>query len=139
MNIEFENNISVENYNALRKAVGWRELSERQAENVIMNANYIIVATINSKPIGITRVLSDSGYIYFIADVIVLPEYQGKGVGKIVMNKAMDYINNDFLEGETVLVNLMSIKNKESFYEKFGFIRRPNGEFGDGMSQYITK
>jgi hypothetical protein len=36
------------------------------------------------------------------------------------------------------MVNLMSAMNKEPFYEKMGFHKRPFGNHGSGMSQWIT-
>ena len=42
-------------------------------------------------------------------------------------------------EGETIMVNLMSAKDKEPFYEKLGFMRRPNDERGSGMTRFLTK
>jgi len=34
------------------------------------------------------------------------------------------------------VVGLMSAKNREGFYEKFGFWKRPNEHFGHGMMQF---
>ena len=42
-------------------------------------------------------------------------------------------------EGETVMVNLMSAMNKESFYKKLGFHQRPFGNHGSGMSKWISR
>ena len=36
-------------------------------------------------------------------------------------------------------IELLSAKDKEPFYEKFGFFRRPNDERGAGMSQFYTQ
>jgi GNAT superfamily N-acetyltransferase len=140
MNITFGNKISVEEFNFLRKSVGWGELEYNVSLKSIENALFIVTAIIEEKIIGLTRVSGDGGYILVIADVIVLPEYQGKGIGKKLMAKAMEYINNDFLQnGQTAFLNLMSAKGRESFYGKFGFENRPNEKFGAGMSQWITK
>jgi hypothetical protein len=42
-------------------------------------------------------------------------------------------------DGEQTLVMLMAAKNKEGFYEKFGFIKRPDETYGAGMSQWLLK
>jgi predicted N-acetyltransferase YhbS len=85
----------------------------------------------------LTRVSGDGGYTIFLTDVIVLPEYQEKGIGKALMTKAMKYIKEQFLEkGQGGGgVNLMSAKGRESFYKQFGFEERPNEKVGAGMAQ----
>jgi GNAT superfamily N-acetyltransferase len=138
MEIIFENKISVEDFNFLRKSVGWDEVEDALAKNSIENALYIIAALINGKTIGLAIVMGDKGYTVIIRDVIVLPEHQGKGIGKELMQKAMDYIRKTYLQkGQKIFVNLMAAKNRESFYKKFGFEERPNEKVGAGMSQMI--
>jgi GNAT superfamily N-acetyltransferase len=140
MNITFGNKISIEEFNIFRKSVGWNEIEYNLALKSIENALFIVTAIIDEKIIGLTRVSGDGGYTVFIADVIVLPEYQGKGIGKKLMVKAMDYIENDFLQnGQEAFINLMSAKGRESFYNKFGFNTRPNDKVGAGMTQWIKK
>lgn len=82
------------------------------------------------KTIGMARVISDGGYVVYIADVIVLPEYQGKGVGQLIMEDVMKYIYEVISDGAPVMVNLMSAFSRESFYEQFGFVKRPTKEVG---------
>jgi len=140
MGIKFENTISVDDFNFLRKSVGWSEIEKNLALKGIENALFIITAIVNGKTIGLTRVSGDGGYTIFITDVIVLPEYQNKGIGKQLMTKAMNFINENYLEkGQSVFVNLMSAKGRESFYKQFGFEERPNETVGAGMAQWMTK
>ena len=75
----------------------------------------------------------------FIVDVIVLPEYQRKGIGKTMMGKIMEYIHSQLKDGYCIQVDLMSAKGKERFYEGFDFIKRPDDNFGCGMTQRIKK
>jgi GNAT superfamily N-acetyltransferase len=136
----FGNKISVEDFNFLRKSVGWNEIENSLALKTVKNALFIITAIIDKKIVGLTRVSGDGGYTILITDVIVIPEYQGKGIGKKLMEKAMDYIRNDFLQkGQTVFINLMAAKGRELFYKKYGFEERPNERVGAGMTQWIKK
>ena len=59
------------------------------------------------------------------------------GIGKKIMDEIMIYIRENYTNGS--MVCLLSAKGKEAFYEKFGFIERPNDIFGAGMFQYIKK
>jgi len=137
--IQFVHTIEEEEYNFLRKSVGWPVLSARQALLSINNSSYFVACRHDSKTIGMTRVAGDGGYIAYIADVIVIPEYQGLGIGKTMVGMAMQAIKDGMQEGETVFVNLMAAKEKEPFYNKFGFVVRPNEAHGAGMTQYLKK
>ncbi|MCL2358836.1 MAG: GNAT family N-acetyltransferase [Nitrososphaerota archaeon] len=138
-NIEFTDHISVSDYIELRKAVDFKPLSQRQAETALKNYVFLIVAKIDDKTVGMTRLIFDGAYIAVLVDVIILPEYQGHGIGKTMIEKTLAYLKNNIADGEQVLVMLMSAKDKEGFYEKFGFIQRPDETYGAGMSQWLLK
>lgn len=137
--IVYTNNISVDNYNALRKAVSWIKITEKRASIAINNSLYLCVAECDGKPVGMARIVSDGGYTYFITDVIVLPSYQGYHIGTALISRAIDYIRKDVLDGETVMISLMAAYGRESFYERFGFHTRPYGNHGPGMSMWVSR
>ena len=137
--ITYTNNISVEAYNALRKSVDWIQLTQKRAAIALGNSFYLCVAMSGEQPVGMVRIVSDGGYTYFITDVIVKPGYQGKHVGMELISRAMDYIQKDVLEGETVMISLMSAFERESFYKQFGFHHRAFGNHGSGMSVWVSR
>jgi len=139
MEVTYVNSITAGDFNKLRASVGWPEITAEKAKTGIDNSAFIVAAECEGKTVGLARVVSDGGYVALIADVIVLPEYQGKGIGKTMMNMVMQYIYNSIGSGERVLVSLMAAKGKESFYKKFGFIERPNENYGAGMTLWILK
>lgn len=124
-------------YMAFRKAVGWAEFPLEQAEEGLKNS-YVCCMRIAGTPVALGRVLWDHGYVVYIADIIVLPEYQGKGYGRIIMEKIMEMIRSWQKTGYKLMITLASAKGKEEFYEKFGFFKRPNENVGCGMSQWLT-
>lgn len=137
--IVYTNNISVEDYNGLRKSVDWISVTEKRAWIALHNSFYLCVAMYGEEPIGMVRIISDGGYSYFITDVIVKPGFQGEKVGTELISRALDYIQKDVLEGETVMISLMSAYQKEPFYDRFGFHRRPFGNHGSGMSVWVSR
>ncbi|WMJ22827.1 GNAT family N-acetyltransferase [Paludicola sp. MB14-C6] len=139
MDITYANSLTAQEYNVLRKSVGWSEIHLEKAKLGLEHSAFITVAQQGSTPIGMARVISDYGYVAYIADVVVNPSFQGHGIGKQLMQNVIDYINSTLIEGHFVMVNLMAASGKESFYEGFGFQKRPTNENGSGMTLWIRQ
>ncbi len=65
--------------------------------------------------------IGDMGLDYYIKDVIVRPEYQGKGVGRLLINELLVFVNDNGISGTGVFVELCAMPDKIPFYQKFGF------------------
>lgn len=126
-------------YMEMRRAVNFMVLSERIASNALNNAFHITTVRDGGRAVGMIRVLSDGSYANFITDVIVIPEYQHRGIGKEMMRRTMEYMKSTLMPGETIVLYLMSATGREDFYKQFGFKERPNEVWGAGMSQWITR
>ena len=115
-----ENQLNYETYYTLRKSVGWNNWSKEQAEKALENSYYSIVIFYNDNAIGMGRVVGD-GIYFIIVDVVVRPEYQGKGIGRILIDELRRFINNNGVKGTDIFVELCAVPDKIPFYEKFGF------------------
>lgn len=73
------------------------------------------------KVVAMARMNGDMGFDYYIKDVIVRPEYQGKGIGRLLINELMKFINNNGIKDTEIFVELCAMPDKIQFYEKFGF------------------
>ena len=134
---EITNSITPEEYMELRRIVGWGLFPLEQAEQGLKNSFILICLRKDGRPIGLGRAVSDRGYVVYIADVIVVPEYQGQGLGRVIMEELLKRIKESLKPGYRVMISLLAAKGKEEFYNKFGFIDRPNDNFGCGMHQWI--
>ena len=101
------------------------------------NSAFLCCIRKDGKPAGFGRLIWDRGYIVVVSDIIVRPEYQGLGLGRLIMETLMDEIQSYLKPGYKIMVNLMANKGKEGFYRKFGFIERPNDTVGCGMHQWL--
>ena len=63
------------------------------------------------------RALADGADCSYICDVAVLPEHQGSGLGKEVVNRLVE------ASREHKKIILYSVPGKEGFYKKLGFLR----------------
>lgn len=84
------------------------------------------------------RAIRDGMYV-LIVDIVVIPEYQNKGIGKMVINRLLEEIEKDTKDGDATSITLIAVSGKEGFYEKCGFIKLPHGETGHAMRKRIEK
>ena len=74
----------------------WNEAPTlNQVKLAMENTLFRISIYDNSKIIAMARVIGDKGLSYYIKDVVVLPEYQKRGIGKILINELLKYINEN--------------------------------------------
>jgi predicted GNAT family N-acyltransferase len=126
---------TVDEYNKMRESAGWGDCKNLKAvENGLASSLFHICVRKGNKLVGMGRVIGDGSMAFYIQDVIVSKEYQGKGIGTQIMNRIMDFISSVAVVG--AVVGLFAAKDKESFYKKFNFIPRPNESGGKGMIQY---
>jgi GNAT superfamily N-acetyltransferase len=121
MNITYLNNITVEEYNALFRAVGWGDFQPEQLANAIKNSAFIVVAKYGKRIVGAARVVWDGGDGALLRDTVVLPEYQGYGIGRELVTKTIDYLRQALHPGWSVRYDLIASSGKDGFYSKLGF------------------
>lgn len=137
-NIELMNRIDPVIYNQFREGVGWGTLVPDQVEAMLSNCICFSLVC-EGKTIAICRILWDGGYTAYIADVIVDEKYRGQGFGKRMVNYALEEIRSRMKTGWSVKVILLAATGRESFYEQFGFVKRPNDREGCGMNLILKK
>lgn len=136
--ITYKHEITAEDYNNMRLAVGWRTLDPIQADTGLKNSAYLVSAWDGKMPIGMARVISDGGYMNLIVDVMVMPDYQGQGIGRQMLENINSWLDALGENGNCIMVNLMATIGNEGFYEKLGFEARPNDRMGSGMVRWIN-
>jgi len=130
----YKNDISLSEYCKLRSDVGWTAVIDEQAQAGLDHSDFIVSCYDENEIVGCARIFWDKGAIAYLADVMVTPAYQGKGIGKKLVAECIAYIDGQLKEGWRVKIVIVSEKGKEKFYEKFGFQIRPNEKDGAGMN-----
>ncbi len=101
-------------------AVGWAD-TQRTTEAMIanfntpfINATFVVSAWDGEKLVGCIRALSDRIFRSVIYDIAVLPEYQGNGIGRELIQRCISYCpNSEWLVATT--------PEQEEFYTHLGF------------------
>jgi ribosomal protein S18 acetylase RimI-like enzyme len=128
---------TVTEYNTLRQLSGWPTFTPALAEKGLANSLFsVCVSNEHGLLVGFGRVVGDGAINLYIQDVLVHPDHQRMGIGKLVMTEIMNYI--DQTGGKNTNIGLMCAKGKEKFYSGFGFIVRPDEKFGAGMTKIKT-
>lgn len=123
-NLKYElidNILTAEDFVRLKVATGFMNRPLEQADKAIKNGLFNVSAVLDGKVIGMGRLVGDGAMYWYLQEIIVLPEYQGKGIGKAIVNHLLEYIKNTAIPGTGVEVGLTAVKGKEPFYEKLGF------------------
>jgi GNAT superfamily N-acetyltransferase len=123
---------SAEEYNRLRLSVGWGIYDLELIDKSLPRSLFCVCALVNSEVVGMARLIGDDGLVFYIQDMIVTPDLQLQGIGKLLMNRLMEYIHTHARQNS--IIGLMSAKGKEKFYERYGFTSRPTGSLGNGMT-----
>ena len=93
-------------------------LGSRQPElfkKACEKSGIVVSAYYQENIVGFGRALTDFMAYAAIYDVAVLPEFQGKGIGSLIIHSILKEIP------ECWVVTLFAEPGKEKFYERFGF------------------
>ena len=124
---------TAEEFNNLTEMVGWGRREDDIVEEALKNTIYSLCVYDEDKLIGYGRIIGDKTIFLYIHDIMVIPEYQGKRIGSGIMNQLLEKIEEYKKVNPNIRTYLGASKGRESFYEKFGFVVRPNEELGAGM------
>ena len=127
---------SAEEFNYLTNSVGWGTRDNFIVEEALKNTLYSLCVYDDNKLIGYGRIIGDKTIFLYIQDIMVVPEYQNKHIGTGIMENLLNRINEFKKINPNIRTYLGASKGKECFYEKFGFISRPNEDLGPGMILY---
>ena len=133
-----ENSLTYQDYVSLRSTVGWNNFAEEQVSRSISNSVYSVTVINNREAIAMGRLIGD-GIYYLIVDIVVKPEFQGRGIGSKVIDMLLAYVDKGTPIGGRSSVQLIAEKGKENFYVKKGFKLIPHEFCGSGMRKVIKK
>ncbi len=108
-------------------AVGWSRRPLRKVKKAIEHS--FLVSTMwqvrgtQRRLIGFARATSDHAFNATIWDVVVHPDYQGKGMGKALMKYMIKKLRNEDISNVTLFADPQVV----DFYRGLGFISDPEG------------
>lgn len=128
--ISTSRNIDLYELEQLCDAVGWVRRPLKKVKTAIEHS-FIIICLFyqdqdNKKLIGFARATSDSVFNATIWDVVIHPDFQGKGLGKALMDQIILHLRY----ADISTITLFADPQVVSFYRNIGFMTDPDGVKG---------
>lgn len=105
----------------LYKSAGWWKNSSNPSEiKKLIKGSFIFAVVVDSpsgNTIGMGRILSDGVSDAYIQDLVLLPQYRGKGIGKMLVQFLIDYC----ISRKILWIGLISEPGQDNFYVSLGF------------------
>ena len=115
--------VSVNDLADLRESVGWNRM-EKEYRNPLQTSYYHIAVYEKEALIGFIDCVSNGVTDAYIQDLMVHPDYQGRGIGTDLMKKMIDYLKKKHI----YMISVVFEEKLKPFYEKFGFSSKLSGQ-----------
>ena len=115
------NELTAEEFILLWESVWGNDPSLEQTRLAMEHTLFRVSVFDGDKIVAMARMNGDMGLDYYIKDVIVRPEYQGRGIGRMLINELLKFISENGVKDTDIFVELCAMPDKIPFYEKFGF------------------
>lgn len=112
----FNKPVSVKALADLRESVGWNRM-ESEYKNPLLTSYYHIAVYEKEALIGYIDCVSNGVTDAYIQDLMVRPDYQGRGIGTDLMEKMIDYLKKKHI----YMISVVFDESLKAFYKKFGF------------------
>jgi ribosomal protein S18 acetylase RimI-like enzyme len=121
---------TVRELRSLHASVGWQSLpdDDRAVGRGIAGSQSTAVVTLAGEAVACVRLVGDGGIYFYVQDLIVRPEHQGRGIGDALMAEVWRHMGDH--ASRSAFVGLMTAEGKAGFYERWGFTVRPPGRPG---------
>ncbi|MBN1314630.1 MAG: GNAT family N-acetyltransferase [Anaerolineales bacterium] len=133
MSITYDNRLpDKDQFFVLFESTGWNKsyaLNADQLYQALQASWYSVSAYEQEKLVGFGRVLSDGVLHALIVEMIILPSHQGRGIGNAILDMLVKQCQSAGVRD----IQLFCARGKAGFYERHGFIRRPQDAPGMGM------
>lgn len=136
MKIEI-NTLTPELFLELYSSVGWEPPCIEQVREALINTIATFTVYDCEQAVEMVRLIGDGGMSFYIKDFAVIPSYQSKGVGTLLIESLEKYIRESISPEWAVSLELISTKEAVPFYKKKGFEERPCEWDGPGMFKMI--
>ncbi len=111
--------------NLYKSAGWWKERHDSKAINKMIKGSFafaVAIETKSNKTIAMGRTISDGISDAYIQDLVVLPDYRKRGIGRLILEILVEFCLNSKIEW----IGLIAEPEQHGFYEPLGFSKMIN-------------
>ena len=82
----------------------------------VERADLALVAVQDDQVVGFVRTMSEGAFAVYIADILVLPEHQGQGIGRNLLAAVLDHYPLETFHHQVLIAE----RDAEGFYRRMG-------------------
>lgn len=112
--------------------------SAKSIENQLAQGHAYFIADFGGKPCGYVSVERQGEALFHLQKIYVLPEFQGKGLGKFMFETAKNYIKSVCPQGCVMELNVNRKNPAVGFYERMGMGKSRSGDFEIGGGFFMN-
>jgi GNAT superfamily N-acetyltransferase len=103
----------------LYTSVGWSAYTADPAnlQAALNGSSTVVQALENSRLVGLARVVSDHASICYLQDILVRPEFQGRGIGRALAEKVLE----PYAQVRQKVLLTDDEPGQQAFYEALGY------------------
>lgn len=111
-------NINIDDILTLYRANGWSAADKpHELYRALINSHTLISAWKEDRLIGLGNAISDGHLVVYYPHLLVLPDYQGQGIGQLILEKMQEIYSHFHMQ-------MLTADGKAvNFYKKNGFER----------------
>jgi GNAT superfamily N-acetyltransferase len=96
------------------------------------------LCVVDGQPCGYVSVQPEGNDTFHLQKIYLLPDAQGRGLGKVLFNAAIDYIKSVHPAPCTMRLNVNRHNKALSFYQHMGMTKVDEGDFDIGHGYYMN-
>ena len=104
----------------------------------IEDGHVFFIAYDGDRPCGYVSVERQGEALFHLQKIYVLPDFQGKHVGRYLVRLVFDYVKSLYSGECTVELNVNQNNKAKFFYERMGFSVARSGDFSIGNGYYMN-
>ncbi len=126
LSVSHDKAVPPEAVQALCASVGWSRREPDLIVRALQNSLAVVSIWDQEELVGFARATGDKVFNATVWDMVVRPDYQRLGLGRLVMCELLKELD----EYQIPLVTLYADPGTDGFYKRFGFLADPSGVRG---------
>lgn len=132
-----KNTIDAQDFVDIRESIDWNYIKIEQVEKAVSKSMFNVSVFDKNLCVGVGRIVGDGVLKGILTDVMVRPNYQNKGVGKLVVTSLIKRLDESIKDGNCFQLEASPTFSNREFYVKCGMKYKPENQ--DGTYLWIRK